>query len=241
MRGIILAGGNGTRLKPLTNVLNKHLLPVYNKPMIYYPIQTLVKSGITDILLVVGGSCPGDFLRVLGNGEEFGLKHIAYTYQKESGGIAHALSLAEEWAYGEAVCVILGDNILQNPITEHVKAFAKQPYGGRIFTTEVANPEWYGVVETTRNGKISRIVEKPKKPISNMIAIGLYMYDVTLWDYIRSLKPSKRNELEITDLNNRYLKMGKLGGCKVKGWWGDAGESIDTYLDTCVKVRELSI
>jgi len=242
IKGIILAGGTASRLKPLTNIHNKHLLPVYNKLMIHYPIRTLVQSGIKDILIVCGGNCAGDFLRVLGNGEDFGLKHIAYTYQKESGGIAHALSLAEEWAGGSPVCVVLGDNILENPIIEHVGEFKKHPHGARIFVTEVERPEWYGVVEIDRtNGSIIRIVEKPKKPKSNLIAIGLYMYDSTVWDYIRSLKPSKRNELEITDLNNRYLKMGGLAACKIKGYWGDAGESINTYLDTCLKVRELGM
>lgn len=238
MRGIILAGGNGTRLRPLTNVINKHLLPVYNRPMIYYPIQTLVKSGIKDILLVCGGECPGDFLRILGNGEEFGLKHIAYTYQKEAGGIAHALSLTEEWASNQPICVILGDNILENPITEHVKSFAENPVGARIFTAESPNPQWYGVVEE-EDGKIKRIVEKPKEFVSNTIAIGLYMYDATVWEYIRSLKPSKRNELEITDLNNSYLEKGQLSACKVSGYWHDAGESIDTYVDTCAAVKNM--
>jgi len=238
MRGIILCGGMGTRLKPLTTVTNKHLLPVYDKPMIYWPIQSMVSSGIKDIMLVCGGNAAGEFLRVIGNGAQFGLKHIAYTYQHEPKGIADALSLAEEWADGEPVCVMLGDNILQRPFTKAVKEFDAKPEGARIFLAPVAHPEWYGVVRLRRDGSVLEIVEKPKVPKSNLIAIGLYMYDTTVWHYISSLKPSQRNELEITDLNNRYLKLGKLGSHTIEGWWGDAGESIEVYNDTCVKVRE---
>lgn len=237
MRGIILAGGNGTRLRPLTNVVNKHLLPVYNKPMIYYPIQSMVDSGITDILLVCGGQNPGDFLRILGNGEEFGLKHIAYTYQKEAGGIAHALALAESWADGDSICVMLGDNILQYAFCDAVEEFNNNPVGARIFVTQNDHPEWYGVV-TLDGDSVKEIVEKPKKPKSNWVAIGLYMYDSSVWKKLKGLKPSKRNELEITDLNNIYLRVGKLKANKITGYWGDAGESIDTYLKTCVSVKE---
>ena len=239
MRGIILCGGTGSRLRPLSVVTNKHLLPVYNKPMIYWPIQTMVSSGIRDIMLVCGGNAAGEFLRVIGNGAQFGLKHIAYTYQHEPKGIADALSLAEEWADGEAVCVMLGDNILQNPFPNVVKDFDAKPEGAMIFLTPVAHPEWYGVVKLHKDGRVLEIVEKPKAPKSNLIAIGLYMYDDTVWHYISSIKPSQRNELEITDLNNRYLKLGKLRSHAIEGWWGDAGESIDVYLDTCNKVREL--
>jgi glucose-1-phosphate thymidylyltransferase len=239
MRGIILAGGNGTRLKPLTNVVNKHLLPVYNKPMIYYPIQSMVDSGITDILLVCGGQNAGEFLRVLGNGTEFGLKHIAYTYQKEAGGIAHALALAEDWTDGDSICVMLGDNILENPFHEAVEEFNNNPVGARIFVTQNDRPEWYGVVTLDSHDHVKDIVEKPKKPKSNWVAIGLYMYDSGVWKRLKDLKPSKRNELEITDLNNFYLKSGKLKANRIRGYWGDAGESIDTYLNTCVKVKEI--
>jgi glucose-1-phosphate thymidylyltransferase len=238
MRGIILAGGNGTRLRPLTNVVNKHLLPVYNKPMIYYPIQSMVNSGIKDILLVCGGQNAGDFLRILGNGEEFGLKHIAYTYQKEAGGIAQALALAENWADGDNICVMLGDNILQNTFSNAIEEFNNYPTGARIFITESSSPEWYGVV-TLEGDKVKGIVEKPKKPKSNWIAIGLYVYDSSVWKKLKGLKPSERNELEITDLNNIYLKSGELKANKITGYWGDAGESIDTYLQTCVNVREI--
>lgn len=238
MRGIILSGGNGTRLRPLTNVVNKHLLPVYNKPMIYYPVQSMVNSGITDILLVCGGQNSGDFLRILGNGSEFGLKHIAYTYQKEAGGIAQALALAEWWADGDNICVMLGDNILQYPFCDAVEEFNNNPVGARIFITESKNPEWYGVVTLDMDNNVREIIEKPKKPKSSWIAIGLYMYDSTVWKKLKGLKPSKRNELEITDLNNIYLKSGKLKANEITGYWGDAGESIDTYLKTCVNVKE---
>jgi glucose-1-phosphate thymidylyltransferase len=239
MRGVILAGGMGTRLRPLTNVINKHLLPVYNKPMIYYPIQSMVSSGITDILLVCGGHNVGDFLRVLGNGEDFGLKHIAYTYQKEAGGIAQALALAEDWTGGDSVCVMLGDNILHEPFSNAVTNFRNNPEGAVIFVTETTRPEWYGVVSLDANGYVEKIVEKPKNPESNHIAIGLYMYDKSVWTKLKDLKPSQRNELEVSDLNNIFLREGKFKANKISGYWGDAGESIDTYLDTCVKVREI--
>lgn len=236
MKGVILAGGTGSRLFPLTKVTNKHLLPIYNKPMIYYPIQSMVNSGITDILLVCGGQNAGDFLRILGNGTEFGLKHIAYTYQKDAGGIAHALALAEDWTDGDSICVMLGDNILQNPFCNAVDEFNNNPTGARIFITENEHPEWYGVV-TLEDDVVKEIVEKLKKPKSNWVAIGLYMYDSSVWQMLKNLKPSKRNELEITDFNNMYLKKGKLKASKIKGYWADGGESIDGYLDACIKIR----
>lgn len=238
MKAVILCGGTGSRLRPLTLVTNKHLLPVYNKPMIYYPIQTLVDSGIRDILLVCGGNAAGEFLRVLGNGEEFGLKHLSYTYQAEPLGIAHALGLAEEWAKGEPICVMLGDNILENNIKDEVHFFSADPSGARIFVTNVPHPEWYGVVDLSWDWCVRSIVEKPKEPQSHFIAIGVYMYDSTVWEYIRQLKPSKRNELEITDLNNHYLSEGRLKAHRISGFWADAGESIDTYLDTSILVRD---
>lgn len=241
MRGVILAGGTGSRLMPLTTVINKHLLPIYNKPMIYYPIQTMVASGITEILVVCGGQNAGDFLRVLGNGKEFGLKHIAYTYQKEAGGIAHALALAQDWTDCNNICVMLGDNILQNPFPEAVKEFGIFGGGARIFITQSPRPEWYGVVSFDADNNVSKIVEKPKKPETNWVSIGLYMYDVTVWDKLKSLSPSKRGELEITDLNNMFIEESRLKANKVEGYWGDCGESIDTYLDTCIKARELKL
>lgn len=202
--------------------------------MIYYPIQTMVDSGITDILLVCGGNSAGEFLRILGNGEEFGLKHLHYTYQSEPRGIADALALAEEWADDEPVTVILADNLFEKPIPDIVKEFEVKKDGARIFLTTVGRPECYGVVETDADGNVIQIEEKPKQPKSNLIATGMYMYDGGVWDYIRTLEPSKRNELEITDLNNRYLKAGKLKAHKIDGFWCDCGESIDGYLQSCI-------
>ena len=226
----------GTRLYPLTKVTNKCLLPVYNKPMIYYPIQSFVDSGIDDILLVCGGNAAGEFLRVLGNGEEFGLKHLHYTYQSEPRGIADALSLAEDWADGEPIAVLLADNILENGFADQVESFES---GAKIFLTEVEHPEFYGVVETSGD-KVVSIEEKPKHPKSNLIAIGLYLYDGTVWDYIRNLEPSARGELEITDLNNHFLAEGKLDAHKIDGFWADCGESFEGYMDACNKVMNMS-
>lgn len=239
MKGIILAGGLGTRLHPLTKVTNKCLLPVYDRPMIYYPIQTLVNSGIKDILLVCGGNAAGEFLRILGNGEQFGLRHLHYTYQHEPKGIADALGLGEEWADEEPVTVILADNLFQYPVTAQALDFYSNPDGARIFLTKVAHPEWYGVVEVNETGDVQSIVEKPKEPKSNLIATGLYMYDSTVWEYIRTLTPSKRNELEITDLNNRYLAMGKLKAHVIEGWWADCGESLDGYMESCISAYRI--
>jgi glucose-1-phosphate thymidylyltransferase len=237
MKGVILAGGTGSRLWPQTNVCNKCLLPVYNKPMIYYPIQTMVDSGITDILLVCGGNSAGEFLRILGNGEQFGLRHLHYTYQDGPKGIADALGLAEEWADNQPVTVVLADNILQHSFKEYVSDFEKDSSGARIFLTEVEHPEWYGVVEL-ENGRVSSIIEKPKNPKSNLIAIGVYMYDSKVWDYIRKLSPSARDELEITDLNNIYLKENMLKAYKINGQWADCGESLEGYFDSCVKASK---
>ena len=222
MKGVILAGGLGTRLIPLTRITNKHLLPVYNKPMIFYPLQKLVDAGIKDILIVTGGNNAGDFLRLLGNGAEFGLKHINYTYQKGEGGIADALRLAEHFAAGEKIVVILGDNIFGTSIKQFVKKFQAQRAGARILIKAVEDPERFGVVELKR-GKIVSIKEKPKKPKSNQIITGVYMYDHQIFDLIRTLKPSRRNELEITDVNRAYLKMKKLQFDVMRGWWTDCG------------------
>ena len=236
MKGIILAGGLGTRLYPLTKVTNKCLLPVYDRPMIYYPIQSMVKSGIEDILLVCGGNAAGEFLRILGNGEEFGLKHLHYTYQKEPKGIADALGLAREWVDDKPVCVMLADNILQNPFKNYIKEFESDPIGARIFLSEVEHPEWYGVAEIDDEGKVLSLSEKPQYPKSNLAAIGLYIYDKTVWEYIDRLTPSQRGELEITDVNNYYLQDNKLKAYKVDGYWADAGESIEMYMSTNMKV-----
>jgi len=238
MKGIVLAGGLGTRLFPLTKVTNKCLLPIYNKPMIYYPIETLVKSGITDILLVCGGNAAGEFLRILGNGEEFGLKHLHYTYQAEPKGIADALSLAEEWATGEPIIVILADNIFAESFSDVVESFGNNPVGSTIFCTEVTNPQHYGVVMHS-DGVVTGIIEKPKNPESNLIATGLYLYDSTVWEFIKQLTPSARGELEITDVNNHYLQKGQLSLRKLNSWWADCGENFDGYLDASIKAREL--
>lgn len=222
LKGIILAGGLGKRLYPLTKVTNKHLLPVYGKPMIYYPIQTLVDAGIKDILVVTGGNNAGEFLRLLGNGKEFGLKHINYTYQEGEGGIAEALKLAEHFADKDRIMVILGDNIIETGIRNCVNDFVKQKKGAKILLKEVDDPERFGVAELKGN-KIIGIEEKPKKPKSKYAVTGIYMYDNRVFEIIRTLKPSGRGELEITDVNNAYIKDGELTYSVLDGWWTDAG------------------
>jgi glucose-1-phosphate thymidylyltransferase len=222
MKGVILAGGLGSRLFPLTKVTNKHLLPVYRKPMIYYPIQTLVDAGITDILLVTGGNSAGDFLRLLGNGKEFGLRRIHYAYQEGEGGIAQALGLAEHFIDGDRCVVILGDNIVEDNIAPFVAKFKKQKSGARLLLKKVPDPERFGVAEI-KGGKVIDIVEKPQKPKSPYAVVGVYMYDAAIFDIIRTLKPSKRGELEITDVNNAYLRREELEYDVLKGYWSDAG------------------
>jgi glucose-1-phosphate thymidylyltransferase len=222
LKGVILAGGLGTRLYPLTKITNKHLLPVYDKPMIYYPLQTLINAGIRDILIVTGGNNAGDFLRLLGNGKEFGLKHINYTYQEGEGGIADALSLAEYFADNEKICVILGDNIIERNIIKAVKDFENKPSGAKILLSRVKDPERFGVPEFDGD-RIIRIIEKPKIPPSPFAVTGIYMYDNMVFDIIRGLEPSERGELEITDVNNRYIKMNRLYWDVLDGWWTDAG------------------
>ncbi len=222
MKGVILAGGLGTRLYPLTKVTNKHLLPVYDKPMIYYPIQTLINAGIDDILVVTGGNNAGDFLRLLGNGKEFGLRHINYTYQEGEGGIAEALRLAEFFASGEKICVVLGDNIIEKNIRKAVENFRKQKEGAKILLKEVSDPQRFGVAEL-KEDRIARIEEKPKEPKSRYAVIGIYLFDQRVFDTIKTLKPSDRGELEITDVNNRYIEKGMMTWDILEGWWTDAG------------------
>ncbi len=222
MKGVILAGGLGTRLFPLTKITNKHLLPVYDRPMIYYPIQTLVNAGIDDIMIVTGGRKSGDFLSLLGNGKDFGLKHLNYTYQEGEGGIAEALGLAEHWAKGEPICVVLGDNLIENNIRKAVADFRKQGRGAKIMLKEVHDPQRFGVA-TLVGDKVAKIVEKPKQPETNLAVIGIYLYDSRVWDIIKTLKPSDRGELEITDVNNWYIKDGSMTFEKLAGWWTDAG------------------
>ena len=222
MKGIILAGGLGSRLNPLTKVTNKHLLPVYDEPMIYYPIRCLVNAGITDIMVVTGGSNAGDFLKLLGNGKDFGLKHLNYTYQVGEGGIAEALGLCEHFADDEDICVVLGDNIIENNIKDSVDAFRAQGGGAKIILKGVDDPERFGV-PTIDGDKILKIEEKPGEPASNYAVIGIYMYDHTVFDIIKTLKPSGRGELEITDVNNAYIERGNLTWGELEGWWTDAG------------------
>ena len=228
MKGVILAGGIGSRLFPLTRVTNKHLLPVYDRPMVFYPIQTLVNAGITDILLVTGGQNAGDFLRLLGNGKDFGLQHINYTYQQGEGGIADALRLAEYFAAGEKICVVLGDNIIETNIIAACARFRKQERGAHILLKEVADPQRFGV-PVFEGGRIVRIEEKPKEPKSPYAVIGIYMYDATVFDRIRKLKPSARGEFEITDVNNLFLADVALTYSMLEGWWTDAG-TFDSLL-----------
>ena len=222
MKGIVLAGGLGTRLRPLTSVTNKHLLPVYDRPMIYYPIQTLVNAGITDIMVVTGGNSAGDFLKLLGNGKAFGLKHINYTYQEGEGGIAEALSLVEHFAAKQPVCVVLGDNIIEGNIAAAVRAYKEQGKGAKIILKRVPDPERFGVPELSGQN-VLRIEEKPKLPKSDYAVIGIYMYDGEVYDIIRTLKPSGRGELEITDVNNAYIKREEMTWEELDGWWTDAG------------------
>ena len=231
MKGVVLAGGTGSRLFPLTKITNKHLLPIYDKPMIFYPIQTLVDAGIREILVVTGGRNSGDFLRLLANGREFGLKHIDYTYQEGEGGIADALGLAEHFADGDKICVILGDNIIEGTIRDAVDDFKKQKNGAKILLKEVTDAERFGVAEL-RDGHIVSIEEKPKKPKSNLAVTGIYMYDNRVFDYARDLKPSKRGELEITDVNNAYIAAGDCFFDELDGWWTDAGQFESLYRAT---------
>jgi glucose-1-phosphate thymidylyltransferase len=230
MKGVILAGGLGTRLYPLTKITNKHLLPVHAKPMIYYPIESLVRAGITDIMIVTGGNSAGDFIRLLENGEEFGLKRLHYAYQKGEGGIAAALALARGFVEDSKFCVVLGDNILQRCIGRAVQKFQKQRRGAKVFLKEVDNPQAYGIAET-EGGRITKIVEKPKKPKSNLAVIGVYMYGADVFDVIPKLKPSARGELEITDVNNHYVHEGTMTYDVIDGWWADAGESVESWME----------
>ena len=222
MKGVILAGGLGSRLFPLTGGTNKHLLPVWDKPMIYYPIQCLVNAGIEDILLVTGGNSAGDFLKLLGNGKAFGLKHLNYTYQEGEGGIAEALGLAEHWADRESICVVLGDNIIETNIQKAVSDFRASDGGAKIILKEVHDPERFGVAELDGD-KVVSIEEKPKAPKSNLAVIGIYMYDGNVFEIIKTLRPSDRGELEITDVNNAYIERGTMSYEVLDGWWTDAG------------------
>jgi glucose-1-phosphate thymidylyltransferase len=228
MKGVILAGGLGTRLYPLTKITNKHLLPVYNKPMIYYPIEALIDAGIEDIMIVTGGNFAGHFLQLLGNGHDFGLKDLHYTYQEGEGGIADALSLAEHFVENDRCVVILGDNIFEKSIRPYVERYERQNEGAKIIIREVPDPQRFGV-PVIQGDKIVAIEEKPRQPKSPYAVTGIYMYDQQVWDIIRTLVPSQRNELEITDVNNAYIRMNALTYDVLDGWWTDAG-TFDSLL-----------
>jgi glucose-1-phosphate thymidylyltransferase len=229
MKGVVLAGGLGTRLQPLTRITNKHLLPVYDRPMIYYPIQTLVEAGIRDILIVTGGPYAGDFLRLIGNGEDFGLSRINYAYQKGEGGIAEALGLAREFVGTDKMVVILGDNILEQGIHAGVQAFAQQETGARIYLKAVDHPWEYGIAEVAED-QLIRVVEKSPRPPGNLAVIGVYMYPADVFEIVKGLKPSARGELEITDVNNVYIERGQMAFSLLQGWWLDAGENHEALL-----------
>ena len=236
MKGVVLAGGLGMRLRPLTSVTNKHLLPVYDQPMIYYPVHTLVNAGITDIMIVTGGNSAGDFLKLLGNGKEFGLKHLNYAYQEGEGGIAAALLLVEHFAAGDPVCVVLGDNIIEGNILGAVNAYREQGGGAKIILKKVPDPQRFGVPRLDGN-KVVRIDEKPSVPQSDYAVIGIYMYDGAVYDIIRSLKPSGRGELEITDVNNAYIARNQMTWEELDGWWTDAG-TFESLLRASILVAE---
>ena len=234
-KGIILAGGSGTRLHPATLAVSKQLLPVYDKPLIYYPIQMLVDAGITDIMLVTGGNYAGDFLRLIGNGEDFGLSRINYAYQKGNGGIAEALGLTREFVGDDKLVVVLGDNILENGIATGVEAFSQQQEGSRIFLKAVDHPWEYGIAEVD-GSRVKGIVEKPQNPTSDLAVIGVYMFPPEVFDIVNGLTPSARGELEITDVNNAYIERGQMEFEMVDGWWLDAGENYEALLQANITV-----
>jgi len=239
MKGVVLAGGLGSRLYPLTYATNKHLLPVYDRPMIYYPIQTLVQAGITEVIVVTGGAFAGDFLRVLKNGKDLGLRHLEYAYQENEGGIAHALSLCEDFADGGSLAVILGDNTTDADISVPVQSFSE---GATVFLRRVPDPERFGVpvFDATDPAKIVAIEEKPAQPRSPYAVTGLYLYDARVFEFIRSIEPSKRGELEITDVNNRYVQAGKLRWAELDGFWSDAGTFDSLFRSSAYWARKSS-
>ena len=237
MRGIVLAGGTGQRLHPLTRITNKHLLPVYDRPMIYYPLEQLAGAGIDRIMIVTGGNHAGEFLRLLGNGSHFGLKHLDYAYQEQAGGIAEALGLAEFFADGEPVVVMLGDNIWEHSLAPAIERFRKHPVGAQLLLAEVDNPSAYGVA-VMEGDRLVKIVEKPKDPPTKLVATGVYCYDARVFDMVRTLKPSGRGELELTDVNNRYIELGEMRTERLPGYWADCGESCAMLLRANVLVAD---
>lgn len=242
MKGIVLAGGLGKRLSPLTTITNKHLLPVYDRPMIYHSLETLSRAGIHEVLLVVGPGSAGDFMRLLGDGQGFGLKRLDYAYQEKELGIAHAIGLAEPWVGEHKMCVFLGDNILEKGIAREVAQFRKQRRGARVLLKEVPNAKDYGVAEMS-GLHVKRITEKPRDPKSSYAVVGVYFYDSQVFRIIRSLKPSRRGELEVTDVNNAYIKKRQLTYGILDGFWADCGASIDAYLgaqNTMARAHQLT-
>jgi glucose-1-phosphate thymidylyltransferase len=237
IKGIILAGGTGSRLEPLTRITNKHLLPVYDRPMIYFAIEQLVASGIDRIMIVTGGNHAGEFLRLLGNGSAFGLRHLDYAYQERAGGIAEALGLCEWFAAGDPVAVLLGDNIFERSVAPIVSRFREKPVGARLLLAEVDNPSAYGVAELAGD-RIVRIHEKPKTPPSRLIVTGLYLYEPSVFELVKTLRPSGRGELEITDVNNTFIERGKAAFDRIDGYWADCGESIDRLFQAARLVAE---
>jgi glucose-1-phosphate thymidylyltransferase len=239
MKGVILAGGTGSRLDPLTRITNKHLLPVYTRPMIYYPIETMVNAGITDIMVVTGGNHAGEFLRLLGDGRELGVKRLSYAYQAQAGGIAEALGLTESFVDGDKLLVMLGDNILEYSIEQAVENFQRQERGGRVLLKEMEDPSHlrHLGVPIIENGRILFVREKPQNPPSQYAVIGLYMYNADVFDIVKTLKPSGRGELEITDVNNAFIERGEMEYDVIEGFWGDAGESIEVYYEIIDFVR----
>lgn len=235
MKGIILAGGYGTRLHPLTRITNKHLLPVYDKPMIYHAVEQLAGAGIDRIMVVTGGNHSGEFLQLLGSGSSFGLRHLDYAYQERAGGIAEALGLAEFFAAGDPVAVLLGDNIFEYSMAPVVRRFLEHPIGARLVLAEVDDPSAYGVPEFDGE-RVVRIIEKPATPPSRYAVTGLYLYEPDVFDVVKTLKPSGRGELEITDVNNHYIAKGQAAVERIRGYWADCGESIDALLKSNVLV-----
>jgi glucose-1-phosphate thymidylyltransferase len=241
MKGVVLAGGTGTRLHPLTRITNKHLLPIFDRPMVSYAIEALVKAGVTELMVVTGGTHAGEFLRLLGNGHEYGIDRLSYGYQERAGGIAEALGLAERFAAGDRVVVMLADNIVENSIRPAVEAFERQKEGGRVLLARVPERRHLrhlGVAEFDGGGRVVRIVEKPKDPPSDLAVTGIYFYDADVFEVIPTLRPSRRGELEITDVNNWYVGQGKMEYDVLEGFWGDAGESIPAYYAVNDFVRE---
>jgi glucose-1-phosphate thymidylyltransferase len=241
MKGVILAGGTGSRLHPLTRITNKHLLPIWDRPMISYAIEALVQGGVSEMMLVTGGTHAGEFLRLLGNGQEFGIDRLLYAYQDKPGGIAEALGLAERFVGGDRAVVLLGDNIFERSIRPCVQAFATQRQGARVVLSRLPDPEHLrhlGVAQLNGDRRIERIIEKPAQPPSEFAVTGIYFYDATVWEVLPNLTPSDRGELEITDVNNWYLEHGLMEYDVLDGFWGDAGESMEAYYKVQDFVRE---